>query len=103
MINDTLEKIVADIKSQRAHTTLGGEQYISYYYMIEIKDRLEAIANTGEEVAVKMPLSLTKELIDAVQNDPLSSVDGKEEWHTRLGWLICAYDAMVKQRSGGHI
>jgi UDP-N-acetylglucosamine enolpyruvyl transferase len=45
---DTLEKIVADIKSQRAHVTVEGVQYISYYYMNDIKDRLQAIIASPE-------------------------------------------------------
>lgn len=49
-------------------------------------------------VTVSMPLHLTSEMINAVRTDPLCAVDDIGEWHTRLGWLICAYDAMVSAR-----
>lgn len=54
---DTLEKIAADIKSQRPHVNVEGVQYISYYYMNEIKDRLEAIMAKPDES--KEPMSLS--------------------------------------------
>lgn len=43
------------------------------------------------EVTVDMPLHLTRDMIEAVKNDPMTSVEDKDEWHKRLGWLICAY------------
>lgn len=53
-----------------------------------------------DEVTVNMPVSLTKELIDAVRNDPMTAIEDKDDWHAHLGWLVCAYDAMVRQRTG---
>jgi hypothetical protein len=49
------------------------------------------------EVTVTMPLALTPEMMRAVRDDPLCQVDG-EQWHARLGWLICAWDVLVAQR-----
>ena len=50
------------------------------------------------EVTVTMPMSLTPEMLRAVREDPTTSVDGWEEWHTRLGWLMCAWDVLVQHR-----
>jgi hypothetical protein len=49
------------------------------------------------EVTVMMPLQLTREMMQAVRRDPFCSVDD-ELWHTRLGWLICAWDVLVQHR-----
>ena len=50
-----------------------------------------------KEVTVTMPLTLTPEMVRAVREDPLCQVEG-EQWHARLGWLICAWDALVSKR-----
>jgi hypothetical protein len=52
-----------------------------------------------EEVTVSMPLHLTHDLIKAVRNNDLTKCENKDEMNTRIGWLICAYDAMVEQRT----
>jgi hypothetical protein len=52
----------------------------------------------SEPVTVQMPLQLTPEMIRAVRNDPLTSIEDKDEWHKRLGWLICAYDVLIAVR-----
>jgi hypothetical protein len=51
-----------------------------------------------EEVTVSMPVALTPELIRAVRDHPTTSADNWEEWHRKLGWLICAYDVLVAAR-----
>lgn len=51
-----------------------------------------------EEVTVSMPLHLTHDLIRAVRDNDLTKCDDKDEMNTRIGWLICAYDAMVEAR-----
>lgn len=50
------------------------------------------------EVCISMPRELTAELIRAVRNNPLCECETKDEMHIRIGWLICAYDAMVAER-----
>ena len=50
------------------------------------------------EVVVSMPLALTPEMIRAVRDNPLTKVEGRDEWHTRLGWLICAYEVLIEAR-----
>lgn len=55
----------------------------------------------AEPVRVLMPLELSREMIDAVKNDPLTSIDNRDEWHTRLGWLICAYEVLIRTTTGG--
>lgn len=52
----------------------------------------------GTEPVVLMPLQLTPEMIRAVREDPSTSCENWEEWHTRLGWLICAYDVLLEAR-----
>jgi len=49
------------------------------------------------EETVTMPLALTPALIRAVRDDPLCQVP-REQWHERLGWLICAWDVLVEHR-----
>jgi hypothetical protein len=51
-----------------------------------------------DEVTVAMPLQLTPGMIQALRNDPLTSTEDKEMWHSRLGWLICAYEVLIKER-----
>lgn len=50
------------------------------------------------EVTVMMPLQLTPEMIRAVRYDESTSCGSLEEWHVRLGWLICAWDVLVAVR-----
>lgn len=49
-------------------------------------------------VQVRMPLQLTREMIVAVRDHPFTKVETPEEWHARLGWLICAYDVLIDAR-----
>lgn len=50
------------------------------------------------DVTINMPPRLSANELDAVRRDPLCAVDDKDEMNKRLGWLVCAYDAIVKQR-----
>ena len=50
------------------------------------------------EVTVTMPLQLTREMIQAVRENPTTKVEDAEEWYARLGWLICAWDVLVEHR-----
>jgi len=56
----------------------------------------------NNEVTVNMPLHLTKEMMDAVKDHPFTSFEDKEKWHEHLGWLICAYDIIIEQRTKQH-
>lgn len=56
-----------------------------------------------EEVTVSMPLHITHDLIQAVRNNELTMCDDKDEMNTRIGWLICAYDAMIEYRLNGKL
>lgn len=49
-------------------------------------------------VTVQMPLTLTRSMIKAVMDDSTTKVEDIEEWHTRLGWLICAWDVLIQHR-----
>jgi hypothetical protein len=49
-------------------------------------------------VTIRMPLELTGDMLRAVRDDPTTSVEDREQWHTRLGWLLCAWDVLVKHR-----
>lgn len=51
------------------------------------------------DVCVLMPWRLSADDLDAVRNDPLCAVGDKDEMNKRIGWLICAYDAMVARRT----
>ncbi len=49
-------------------------------------------------VTVMMPLALTTEMVAAVREDPTTKAEDWETWHTRLGWLICAWDVLLQAR-----
>jgi hypothetical protein len=51
------------------------------------------------EVTVSMPLALTSEMIRAVRDHDTTATDDRDEWHRRLGWLICAWDVLIEHRS----
>ncbi len=53
----------------------------------------------ANEVKVTMPLVLTLEMIRAVRDHDTTSTDDRDEWHRRLGWLICAWDVLVEHRA----
>lgn len=50
----------------------------------------------SEQVFVQMPIHITNELINAVRHDHLCECADIDDWHRKLGWLICAYDAMIE-------
>jgi hypothetical protein len=50
------------------------------------------------QVFVPMPLQLTPEMMRAVRDNQLTACQDMEEWHTRLGWLICAWDVLIEAR-----
>lgn len=52
----------------------------------------------SEEVCVLMPLALSPRMITAVREDPTTKAENWEDWHAKLGWLICAYDVMLEAR-----
>lgn len=52
----------------------------------------------ANEVTVTMPLALTPEMIRAVRDHDTTATEDREEWHRRLGWLICAWDVLVEHR-----
>lgn len=53
---------------------------------------------TMSEVTVKMPVALTPELTRAVRDHQTTRAENWETWHTKLGWLICAYDVLIAAR-----
>jgi hypothetical protein len=53
----------------------------------------------SNEVTIEMPLTLTPEMIRAVRDHDTTKAESWEEWHTRLGWLICAYEVLVATRA----
>ena len=50
------------------------------------------------EVTVPMPLLVTSDLLTAVRLDELTICEDKDEMNKRIGWLICAYDVMVREQ-----
>jgi len=48
---------------------------------------------------VQMPKRITVEMINALRDNPTTSVDDKDEFHKRIGWLVCAYDVLVDMAS----
>lgn len=52
-----------------------------------------------EEVKVSMPLHLTPEMLRAVRKHEDTKCDDKDEENRRIGWLICAWDVLVAERT----
>lgn len=50
-----------------------------------------------ETVYLRVPLHLTPELIAAVRHHPDTACETTDEWHKKLGWLICAYEAIAQE------
>lgn len=55
----------------------------------------------SHEVRVSMPLHLTPAMIKVVRDHESTSIEDKEEWYTRLGWLVCAYDILIEAARNG--
>ena len=50
------------------------------------------------EIKALMPMQLTPAMIEAIRNDPLTSVEDRDQWHIRLGWLVCVYEVLLRNR-----
>ena len=59
-----------------------------------LRDEDEAMT---DPITIRMPLHLTPEMIAAVRDDPTTKC-APENWHARLGWLICVWDVLVRER-----
>ena len=44
-----------------------------------------------------MPWQLTPAMISAVRDADSTRIEDRDEWHQRLGWLICAWDVLVAE------
>ena len=53
------------------------------------------------EIKILMPAKITAELIEAVRKNDLCACTDTDEMNKRMGWLICAYDAMVESTMKG--
>jgi hypothetical protein len=49
-------------------------------------------------VTVTMPLELTSDMLRAVRDHDTTKTEDRDEWHRRLGWLLCAWDVLVAHR-----
>jgi hypothetical protein len=47
--------------------------------------------------AIAMPRHLTPAMISAVRDADSTRIEDRDEWHERLGWLICAWDVLVAE------
>lgn len=63
----------------------------------------EKKSDTGgvQEAFVRMPDFPEPAMLRAVRMHYTTACDDKDEEHRRIGWLICAYDVMIKVRTGG--
>lgn len=50
---------------------------------------------------VSMPQELTRADFAALKADPTTGFKDADEQHARLGWLLCAWDVLVKRHTGG--
>lgn len=53
----------------------------------------------SEPVSITFPIELSSDMLRAVMHDPMTSSDEKEEAYARIGWLICAWDVLVRYQS----
>ena len=60
----------------------------------------ESDAGLVQEAFVRMPEFPEPAMLRAVRMHATTACDDKDEEHRRIGWLICAYDVMVKVRTG---
>ena len=51
-----------------------------------------------KEVTVTMPMTLTPEMLRAVKEHDTTKTEDSDEWHRRLGWLLCAWDVLLEHR-----
>jgi hypothetical protein len=49
------------------------------------------------EVTVILPSKLTSDLLHALRKDDLTACEDKDEMNKRIGWLICAYDVLIRE------
>lgn len=50
-----------------------------------------------DEVTASLPAKLNSDLLHAVRNDELTACEDKDEMNKRIGWLICAYDVLIRE------
>ena len=48
------------------------------------------------EVRFAMPLMVSQRMLDAVKKHPDTKLDDVKEMHERIGWLMSAYEIMLK-------
>ncbi len=48
---------------------------------------------------VQVSLTFTPELLDVLRNHPSTKVDDLDEWHRRIGWLVCVWDVIVEHQA----
>lgn len=92
---NTTEQTLAHARSAllMAKGALGSEKNI-YVLNEAIADIDEALI-MGKSLRLWMSISITPAMIKAVRQHPTTAVDDREEWYSRLGWLISAYDVLV--------
>jgi hypothetical protein len=64
------------------------------YQPLQSEDASLKVAGASE-ILVSVPLQLSAQMIDALRRDPRTSVEDKETWYVRLGWLTCAWDVLL--------
>lgn len=52
-------------------------------------------------VTVTLPVNLPPEVLLLVREHPTTRTEDREEEHRRIGWLLCAWDVIVSQRTKG--
>jgi hypothetical protein len=50
------------------------------------------------EVTVTMPMVLTADMLRSVRDHDTTKTEDRDEWHRRLGWLLCAWDVLLEHR-----
>lgn len=50
----------------------------------------------SNEVWVTVPKNLTPEMMRALRDSPLTGITDRDEWFSRLGWMICAWEILLE-------
>lgn len=89
------------LEAQRINGGPHGFECVGREALARLWDAAAASHFPSGPVTVAMPPQLSPEMIKAIHDNEMTRVEDLEQWHTRLGWLICAYDVLVNGRRYG--
>jgi hypothetical protein len=61
---------------------------------------MQNMEREDSELKVLLPHKFNPEWIKLLRESELTSCEDNDEFHKRVGWLICAYDLIVEKTTG---